>query len=68
MTSKKHKDKLQLDGIFSTDPSQSPLFDANHVFIKYCSSDAWIGETTLWGWNFNGQAIVKAAINYLINE
>jgi len=32
-------------GILSADPAENPHFaDANHVFVPYCSSDAWAGR------------------------
>ena len=34
-------------GILSADPTENPHFaDANHVFVPYCSSDAWSGYAT----------------------
>ena len=31
-------------GILSADPAENPHFaEANHVFVPYCSSDAWSG-------------------------
>ncbi len=33
-----------IGGILSADPEENPFFaDANHVFVPYCSSDAWSG-------------------------
>ena len=34
-------------GILSADPEENPHFsDANHVYVPYCSSDAWSGYAT----------------------
>jgi hypothetical protein len=34
-------------GILSADPTENPHFyNANHVFVPYCSSDAWSGYAT----------------------
>jgi hypothetical protein len=66
------------DGILSRNPAHAnPLADANHVFIRYCSSDQWAGrsgpvqvQTTdpatglpvQFKIGFQGQAILDAVI------
>ena len=63
----------ELGGIYSTNKDESPLWDANKVFLYYCSSDSYTGlyggekeAKDLWGWKFRGQAIVKALFQHLI--
>lgn len=37
---------IPADGILYRGPAvTNPLADANHVFVRYCSSDAWVGRT-----------------------
>ena len=43
-SSNEQEDQRDFDGIFSDDPNQSVLHDANKVFVKYCSSDIWFGD------------------------
>jgi len=59
----------------------SPYFDYNHVFVHYCSSDGWAGNSTLatgtalappahtapvtFSTRFNGNAILNAVIRVL---
>jgi hypothetical protein len=57
-------------GILSTSETDNPDFwDANHVYVPYCSSDVWTGdreasaETDLR--HFRGRRIVRAAIDDL---
>jgi len=59
------------EGILSSDPVQNPHFyDANHVWMWYCSSDSHIGNRTaaesINGWNFLGKNIIKALVNHLL--
>ena len=57
---------MQLAGIFDSDPKRSPFAGAHMVFMPYCSSDAWIGNTgnhsTPLNFFFRGQVILEAAI------
>jgi hypothetical protein len=58
------------DGIISTVPTVNPDFaNYNHVFLHYCSSDAYAGDTarTIGGatWQFRGKEIVAAMIDQL---
>ena len=58
-------------GIFATDGS-SPWGSANRVFVKYCSSDFWSGDTgassATYGYNFRGARIVAATITDLLQN
>jgi hypothetical protein len=64
------------DGIFSTDATRNPdFYNYNQVFMEYCSSDGWMGDTSYpdieWiaggTLHFRGYLIVKAVIEDLIN-
>lgn len=59
-------------GIFDDDPVNSPLFGANKVYVPYCSSDAWIGDSApnelTWYNHFRGQRIIRSALNDIINK
>eukprot|EP01104_Vermistella_antarctica_P013868 TRINITY_DN4272_c0_g1_i2.p1 TRINITY_DN4272_c0_g1~~TRINITY_DN4272_c0_g1_i2.p1 ORF type:complete len:357 (-),score=50.57 TRINITY_DN4272_c0_g1_i2:413-1366(-) len=47
MSSKAFEDTLLPIGIQSMDPIANPyLYSANQVFVSYCSSDFWTGNTT----------------------
>lgn len=70
MSSTSQTDTLGVGGILNPDPDVNPAFwDANHVFVPYCSSDFWIGQRTAddvsGGWNFYGAHIVDALIQDL---
>ena len=45
-TSNQCEDEMELHGIFSPDPNESPMHDANKVFLWYCSSDQHYGDTS----------------------
>lgn len=64
MSSSKWGESKALTGIFSTDPTVSPLAAASKVFVPYCSSDGWVGDEVADSSNgnrhFRGAAIVKA--------
>lgn len=51
-----------MGGIFSRDPAQNPWAAANFVYLRYCSSDAWMGDGTAFGYQFRGQAIIQATL------
>lgn len=53
-------------GIFSRDASQNPWSSANMAYVRYCSSDAWMGDTEAFGMQFRGQSIVTAALTDLL--
>jgi len=61
-------------GILSTNPAESPMYDANKAQLDYCASDYFFGNvggdknaTTLWGNKFRGQAVLNAFIKHLVD-
>jgi hypothetical protein len=61
------------DGILSQQPTINPDFAGfNHVFLHYCSSDAYSGDIarTIDGapWQFRGKVIVEALIEQLATQ
>lgn len=68
-------------GIQSIDPASSPYGNYNHVFVHYCSSDGWAGNSTAtvgtalvppahasevtFSTRFNGNAILDAVLRAL---
>ena len=69
-SSKNTNETGYLEGIFSADPNESSLYDANRVFVYYCSSDSWWGDSVDSShentWTFQGRRIVRATIFSLI--
>ena len=63
MSSDRWSSEKTVGGILSADPVENPHFaDANHVFVPYCSSDAWSGTQKGHGNNrpaFLGHYIVR---------
>jgi hypothetical protein len=64
---------MTLDGVFSPLKVESPLWDANKIYVKHCSSDYYLGRLggpdnvdLLWPesvhWRFRGQNAVQAVI------
>ncbi len=47
------------------------FFNANHVYVHYCSSDLWSGDREATaesgGWHFRGARIVRAVLDDLMN-
>ena len=61
------------DGILSTLPSVSPDFAGyTHVFVHYCSSDMYAGDTVRFidgqPWQFRGAEIVQALLDQLSTQ
>ena len=58
-----------LGGIFDP-PLGSPLAGANVAFVKYCTSDAHMGDRgaseATYGWHFRGHRVVEATIAELV--
>lgn len=58
-------------GVFSSSPDRNPPYhDAHRVYIPYCSSDAWTGDTAnasdrVTRWHFRGRRIVQAVLRHL---
>jgi len=71
MTSDVWEDDLEADdGIFSQDCDQNPTWcDANHVYLRYCTSDGWIGTATRTniGYSFEGSLVIDEAIKTLMS-
>lgn len=48
------------------DASLNPWAAASVVYVGYCSSDAWMGNTEAFGFQFRGQSILAAALQDLL--
>nr|ANS60427.1 notum [Platynereis dumerilii] len=72
MTSGHWPDRRTGSGILSWDPSENPyLFNANMVYIPYCSSDSWSGthkSTTKGDFSFMGALILEEVIKDLVSS
>jgi hypothetical protein len=70
MTSQYFTETIDLDGIFQEDDTKSAVANFNKVFIRYCTSDGWVGDAEpselTWGWHFRGQRVLRATIRDLI--
>jgi len=62
-------DQLEVGGIFE-EREDNPMKDANKVFVKYCSSDAWMGRAESGPLNkvFKGSYIVEAVFEDLVSR
>lgn len=53
------KPQMAQGGLFSNVPSESPFYNANLVWVKYCSSDLWTGSADAsyetYGFYFKGE-------------
>jgi len=62
----------KMDGIFSNDPTKSPVAKANKFYLKYCTSDAHMGARTSSAFGFRtpfrGQHTVRAALHLMVNK
>lgn len=73
MTSKRWKSTLLGEGILSPSSSNNPdFYNANHVYVPYCSSDGWSGDraasSATNGMAFRGLRIVQGVIAQLKNS
>lgn len=71
MTSTTWPETRDVGGILSSLPSENPYwFNANHVFVPYCSSDSWSGRRSKPdskdSFRFMGSLIVRQVIADLI--
>lgn len=66
-TSKHDKDTLDRAGIF-TDSGNPALENANKVFVRYCTSDAHMGDATWMKWQFRGKVVVQAVMKDLVER
>lgn len=60
-------------GILSTDPRENPSWwNANQVYVPYCSSDAWSGNASKWEtgerFSFLGTRILEKVIEELMRK
>lgn len=71
-TSLNYGPTLSIHGIFDNDPSLSPLYGVNKVYVPYCSSDAWIGDSAPvelnWYNHLRGQRIIRSALVDIIDK
>ena len=68
MGNKDWHQSVAMGGIFETDAVKTPFAGAHKVFVPYCSSDAWVGDTVAGGLYFRGQAIVEAVLADLVQQ
>jgi len=64
MSSKEWDKTMKLEGIFSSKKKESPLYNANKAYLRYCSSDFYAGNVgglgkkgkaeDLFGYKFRG--------------
>ena len=54
----------QVDGFLRA--SSSDLGGAHKVLVRYCSSDAFLGNSSAFGLQFRGQAIIEAVFSELV--
>uniref|UniRef100_A0A182FI10 Uncharacterized protein n=2 Tax=Anopheles albimanus TaxID=7167 RepID=A0A182FI10_ANOAL len=71
MTSVQWPETRDVGGLLSAQPSENPYwYNANHVFVPYCSSDSWSGTKvhpdTRDGQRFMGSLIVRQVMSDLI--
>ena len=61
-----------MEGIFDTDQKRSPWAQANKVYLGYCSSDAWVGNSSFnsnpVGWSFRGSHILASTLQLLVSN
>lgn len=69
-SSKSYADTEKLVQFVHTDSNKNPLYDWNHVRIKYCSGDLYMGskESREWTWgaHFRGADIFRAVVQNLV--
>ena len=53
--------------MFSPQASKNPLVGANMAYLGYCSADAWLGGGNQSTMQFNGRAILRAAITRMVS-
>ncbi|XP_064098722.1 LOW QUALITY PROTEIN: palmitoleoyl-protein carboxylesterase NOTUM-like [Macrobrachium nipponense] len=71
MTSRGWPPTRQVGGILSPDPKVNPhWWEANHVFVPYCSSDSWSGTRysaeSAGGFSFMGSVIIEKVIQAVV--
>lgn len=72
MTSRHWMESRHVGGIMSADPQENPYWwNANHVFVPYCSSDTWSGAAFANDANdfaFLGSLIIEEVFHDLIAQ
>lgn len=71
MSSKRWSSTKRGIGLLSPDPRENPSWwNANHVYVPYCSSDAWSGNASSWEtgerFSFLGTRILARVIEELL--
>ncbi|KAL1131741.1 hypothetical protein AAG570_011354, partial [Ranatra chinensis] len=71
MSSKQWPDIRNVGGILSPNPDENPYWwNANHVFVPYCTSDSWSGQRTVPSvdnrFTFMGAIIIEQVIENLL--
>lgn len=64
-----NRSPLAVGGILSPNSAENPYFyDANHVFVPYCTSDSWSGSRTSRSdlFTFMGSAVVQQVVRDLV--
>eukprot|EP01084_Bolivina_argentea_P247571 414166_1 len=71
-TNKTWDQTISKTGIFDDNSKLNPLYNANKIFVPYCTSDAYMGfqqpSPNNNNWYFMGQKIVEAVILTLITN
>ncbi|XP_054272506.1 palmitoleoyl-protein carboxylesterase NOTUM [Macrosteles quadrilineatus] len=73
MSSKQWPDTRNVGGLLSPNPEENPYWwNANHVFVPYCSSDVWSGQHRASQsdsqFSFMGSVIVQEVIKDLLTR
>ncbi|XP_057374121.1 palmitoleoyl-protein carboxylesterase notum1-like [Daphnia carinata] len=72
MTSNMWPDTRQVSGILSPDPEENPYWwNANHVYVPYCSSDSWSGSSPAGATSrfaFMGSVIIQEVLRDLLSQ
>nr|CAH0105110.1 unnamed protein product [Daphnia galeata] len=72
MTSNMWPDTRQVSGILSPDPEENPYWwNANHVYVPYCSSDSWSGSNPAGSTSrfaFMGSVIIQEVLRDLLSQ
>ena len=68
LSNKLWKQSVAMGGIFETNEAKTPFAGAHKVYVPYCSSDAWVGDTEAFGLQFRGQAIVGAVLKAMVQQ
>ena len=45
---------------------KTPFAEVNKAYLGYCTSDAYVGDASAFGYQFRGQRVVAAAIKALV--